>query len=423
MQEEAKTTLRNICVKLEIPVFIAIDNTKDHEDDPYLEELKSLIVERGLGVIEPDIPAQWVDLERAILTEQEKGISILYFDDLKKLNMLTDVPINDDQTLREFLNYEHLHGCLMYFESDGLRDIIILDPMVLVRFLNLLLEKGPDKKTRLSERVSLSGFCRDGIFDSKYIKDLARKFDQNAVINEHLDDLLKIIVHLWIAFPLDKSLNTGIKAYFMPSLLNEITPEELSELSEFPADSTIVIDFGRTHAPRAIFHRLIASCLWNNFKPETDRHGSLRVYNGLANFVLTEDECEKVQIMWKASQIHITPFQLGKIRPPEESKFNRALEEIVRNLDEIIDLYRHKLNYELFVVCPQHCNPPNLIPVSKIIANGQFPCKPQGRQHAVDSKSLLNLWYPHEVIENLKKKIPETEALFLDSRLSISVFF
>ena len=353
-----------------------------------------MIVDRGLGIIEPDIP----------VIEQEKGVAILFFEDLKKLNMSTDVPINDDETLREFLNYEHLHGCLMYFESEGLENIIILDPMILVVFLNLLLEKRPKNKVTLFERVSASGFCRDGIFDIRYIKDLAGEFDQTAVINENLDVLLNIIVHLRIAFPLDESLKTGIKEYFMPSLLNEITSEEINELDEDPAAPTIVIDFGRTYAPPAIFHRLIASCLWSNFKPDTDRHGSVRIFNGHASFVLTEDECEILQLKWKTSQIHITPFERGKAKPLKETKFCTALKEIVRILDEIIDLYRHKLNYELFVVCPQHSEPPCLIPVSKLIASGQFPCKPAGRPHAVDRAQLLTFWYPHEVIETLNRK-------------------
>ena len=399
MQERAKETLRSICKRLDIPVFIAIDNTTDSTNDPYLEDLKSLIIERGLGIIEPEIPAQWINLERVIMTEQDKGTSLLTFDEFRQMDLETDVPFNDDKLLREFLTHEHIHGCLMYFDSQGLENIIILDPMILVLFLNLLLEKRPDDREVLYERVSQSGFCRDGIFDKKYVEDLSVEMSQYGIVHKHIKKLLKIIVHLGIAFPLPKTHKTFSSEYFMPSLLQEMPVEKAEQIKTIPqAAPTIVIDFGRTCIPPSIFHRLVAKCLWNNFEPDKE-DDSIQIYNGLARFNLTKDKMEWFQLMWKKFQIHISVFDFCDKRPVQKMKCNEALEKIVLILEEIIEIYRHEVVYEINVVCPTHCDPPGLIPVADLIASehGQSLCRKGQHPHPVKREEMLPVWYPQEV--------------------------
>ncbi|KAL3889159.1 hypothetical protein ACJMK2_001512, partial [Sinanodonta woodiana] len=111
---------------------IAIDNTL--ESDPSLEKLKRRIFE--LASQQPywgeEKPARWLPLEQAIMTMRDSDVKVAPLSLIEEINRSSSVKIEDRGELKLFLNFQHDIGTILYFNADGLRENIVLNPQWMI---------------------------------------------------------------------------------------------------------------------------------------------------------------------------------------------------------------------------------------------------------------------------------------------------
>ncbi|XP_045169165.2 uncharacterized protein LOC123531925 [Mercenaria mercenaria] len=125
---------------------IAVDNTIQNNSD--MIALRNRILELGLGVMDEEIPAQWIDLKRRLREIKSSGKAIMTFADLQCLDESMDAPMRDKEKLEAFLGHQHNRGHVICFLHEDLKNLIILEPNILAKFLNNLMRRRDDKEQR-----------------------------------------------------------------------------------------------------------------------------------------------------------------------------------------------------------------------------------------------------------------------------------
>ncbi|KAL3888932.1 hypothetical protein ACJMK2_001292 [Sinanodonta woodiana] len=110
---------------------IAIDNTIDNaQRDPRMEHLKRRIFD--LASHQPhwgeEKPARWIPLEEAIMKIKASGVKVAPLSLIEEINRSSSVKIEDRYELDVFLHFQHDTGMIVYFNANGLKDMIVLDP-------------------------------------------------------------------------------------------------------------------------------------------------------------------------------------------------------------------------------------------------------------------------------------------------------
>lgn len=356
--------------------FIAIDNTRDNETDSHLETLKNKILDLGLGVIDEEIPAQWINLERALL-QTKKSEHYLTLKDVKKLDAKSDMPINDDDKLLAFLEHEHRRGFLMRFKCGKYDDLIILDPSILANFFNTLLRQNPNTKIQ----SSFSNY--DGIVLKTFVRDVAVK--QFGKHTEIVEAVLAILEHLYIVHEF------GNDRYILPCLL----PTEESQLDKsisyekFPA---LRLSFKNAFIPPSFFH-LLLSAMNDDLKVRCKGDKPV-LYNLFASFEYKE-ETRRLNINWQDCKIYFVLKNYSKrksIRDEDCSTWEGMVKMIEEKIKKILSIYRQEnVLYYFEIECPQHEG--KFLNLS-VCYNGEAMCP---EDHAV-VRSELSIGSPVKVI-------------------------
>lgn len=137
-------------------------------------------------------PAKWIPLERSLGSLKAEGKEIISFEELRIKNQKNELPIESDLDLRLFLQFQHSIGNVLYYETDILKNFIILTPQWIIDAFRCFVTHVPDKdpmKLTLWEdyekKAVLSAELIDEIIDkNKYFRD-----NKKVIIKymEHLD--------------------------------------------------------------------------------------------------------------------------------------------------------------------------------------------------------------------------------------------
>ncbi|XP_060553653.1 uncharacterized protein LOC132714750 [Ruditapes philippinarum] len=366
---------------------IAINNADPDTSD--LVALKNRILELGLGVIDEEIPAQWIDLEHRIQEQKIRGTAIMTFSDLKVLDEDMDVPMKDNARLEAFLGHQHNRGHLIYFLHDDLRDLIILEPDVLAKFLNnLMRSRDSDDQRGLKQHTSM--YNHNGIINRNYVTETAKMMTENVEMKDNVDKLLNMLIHLSVIRPYQ--LENGDERFLLPCLLPHRSVNQLR--IECKKKRNLQVVFPNNHMPPTFYHILVGGLLdeWNPVQRNVD---APEIYNLYACFQLGR-ETHQMEIYWKESRIYIDLLNYSTRETLTADKIFKILEIVEKRIEQIFRVYRHtNKNYEIRISCPKHKD--SFASVSTLRNDGEAMCYNANGTHSVAFEEVFG--------EKLSKKV------------------
>jgi len=368
------------CIAINNAAEIDITKSQDHDPED-LKELREMILNCGLGIADEKLPARWIDLNIALDKKRSTGTTMISFEDLQKMDERIDVSLGDDESIKSFLEHFHCRGQLMYFPEDGKSDLILLEPTLLVKFLNKLM-RTTESKDVSQAAANHDQSNQDGMVSKEYILQAAKEL----VPSGHVHKLPGILKRLKIVY--EYKANAGdIPFYILPGLLPQFEPGT----SESPCEKgpKLKITFSENHlnsgVPIGFFHHLLVAIM-------TDIEGvnimeveqKLQIYKTFACLQYLHIAV-LVDISWERDVIYV---HINSFASDVQLK-DKGLDGFVRNIEKCIrttmDIYRHtNAAYFLGVECPQHQD--CYLDMKKLRESGKDMCK---NRHLVVEGTVL----------------------------------
>lgn len=326
---------------------IAIDNTKSDDEDMHV--LRNRILELGLGVIDEEIPAQWIDLDRLVAERTQSGNVLMSFADLCLLHDSMDEPMRYHTRLKAFLGHQHNRGHLIYYLQDGLEDLIILEPDVLAMFLNNLM-RGPDKKERTNMSQQVTCYNHNGLINENYVIEATKQMSDYPGLVDNAHKLLNMLVHLSVIHPYKLDMN--VMKFLVPCLLPHRATEQRASTYAMQTHRFQIV-FLNNHMPPPFYHILVGGLL-NEWKLIEQEIGKPEIYHLFACFLL-DWETQQMEIYWKDSCVYIHIKNYSAKNELQNSRVFEILEIIKTKIVKIFLVYRHtNTTFEIKVQCPEH---------------------------------------------------------------------
>ena len=163
------------------------------------------------------VPVQWLLLDFEIRKLCiKKDCSFLTYDEVIKLSR--DKELGEDDFIKNGLRFHHFFGVLLYFEIEGMPELIITDHQWLFKKLTeIVLYSFEDN---CATNVELDKLRIEGIFKETLLNklDISKDFEKSGIDIKSINPkkyFLELLQHLRIV----ASLNKDPTQYFMPSLL------------------------------------------------------------------------------------------------------------------------------------------------------------------------------------------------------------
>ncbi|KAL3888214.1 hypothetical protein ACJMK2_000590, partial [Sinanodonta woodiana] len=377
---------------------IAIDNTMC---DLRLEALKRRIFE--LASQQPhwgeEKPARWLPLEQAIMTLKASGVKVAQVSLIEQINMSSSIKIGSRNELEVFLSFQHEIGTILYFNAEGLRDKVVLDPQWMIDALKSLITarmfivKNP-AITNAWFVFQEEGKLTDELIDAIWTKKEKPDFHDNKEYIILAMEKLNIIARP-MSYTLDGKSVKKEDYYLAPCILQQETPKELicsEEVPEKKRTSALCFVCKEKFLPSPIFHRLVGACLthWPIAKQNNDN----LIYCGCCLFDI--DNYHRLSLHFLGHVIFARVTIMGVIDIIHSSKLcSEAREFIIENLLKIIGNLGQNLEFELHIQCP-HCDANSLqgmIDVPSLHKKTEVVCHSHVKSHTLESHQLLNFWF------------------------------
>ena len=306
-------------------VFFPVDNTSDRNDDLKLirSNVNSLINGREEFAIE--YPASYLLLCLDLQNETKKILS------LEKFRVLAAKHGIEGDDVFHLLQFLHLRiGIVRYYDVDGLRDIVVIEPQVLFNTITDLVVRTFSCKSLTSSEVS--EFEKKGLFTASILKAVVQKSEFTRSDTISAEKFVKLLVHLRIITPFAASSDQEVK-YFIPCVLNHVP--ESKEAGLKTNISPLAVKFLCHHCPKGVFAVLVTHLM-------TPEPSSIRD----TTFSLIHDKIFKDQVSFEVvSSGFVDELSLTVCSTHLEVKFfpgsseNRELliEEVCCNVREILE--------------------------------------------------------------------------------------
>ena len=364
--------LRQVLKNLTKVEFVAIDNTCSVRNDSNLKALRNKILDLGLGVIDEEIPAQWINLENTVLQKKSAGKSLLKLSEIQDFDAMSDIPMKDPKSIEGFLEHEHRRGWLMHFCHAGLKEIVILDPDLLANYFNVLLRPNYDIQT--------SGKSKDGIAHKDFIFEAAGYAFNIPKTDETITTITKILTSLHIMHTFEED------TFFIPCLLPPQKDKESFKKSLHREKAPILkLSFADAFVPPAFYHLLVAAL---NEEPSLTIYKKSeipRMFNLFACF------CFQIETLWLEVYWHDCCVYFELINYSSEAgcnKLTEVIDIIQRKIDHILQVYRqNNVRYVLEIECTKH-KEVAYVNLQKVREEGKVMCTDR-ETHAISWEEII----------------------------------
>ncbi|KAL3857502.1 hypothetical protein ACJMK2_012168 [Sinanodonta woodiana] len=406
-------------VKLE--TFLVDNTTEDQEVDrlrKYILETASSLPSWG-----EMIPARWVEMEQVLEEIRAEGKFFLTMRELVDLDSKMSIPIKEKEQLALFLKYENAVGALIYFDEEGLRDTIIIEPSWIIHAFRFLISATcfDDKYGPLKEDWHLfneKGQLKIELAERIWKLDKENGFFENRDILFMFLDKLDIMSKAKVINELGQIEEQDF--YFVPCLLKESPTEGMlatREEKDILSSSTLCFTFKDDFLPPAVFNRIMSICL--GMWPPARQGKRQLLFCGCGVFQITPDTHSDrygLTIFFKDSKIGLRVTRYATV--PDASVDSRLCDKIRRlitlALEKELTRYQRSIDehpdktekaYEYAVICPE-------THVSKLVTDGllkvdalmqyykqkrRYFCyehTERDHPHSLEPADLLKDWFP-----------------------------
>ena len=254
-------------------IFFPVDNTSDSDDDFKLirSKVNALINVRKEFTI--DYPISYL---LVCLDLQNVKKSIITLDEFKILAAKHGIEGDDVFHLLHFL---HLRiGIVRYYNVDGLRDIVVIEPQVLFNTITDLVIR--TFSCDVLTRREVDEFERKGLMSSSVLECVINNEEMKGILpasafkGKFFNDgkissemFLQLLVHLRIITPITKPQDEEVK-YFIPCVLNHV-PKSSGDDVETDI-LPLHVKFQCHHCPKGVFGVLVTHLMTPDVSKQND---------------------------------------------------------------------------------------------------------------------------------------------------------
>ncbi|KAL3876110.1 hypothetical protein ACJMK2_033988 [Sinanodonta woodiana] len=330
-----------------------------------------------------EISAQWIYLEKIILERKHAGSKKMTFAETESIDASSVIPVGNSSRLRTFLKYQHEQGNLIYFDTEELRDLIILDTALLIEFIQCLVKASPFSSPKLQERLQEYMSPVEGLVDDVYIQECTEHATKEV---ENLKDyFIKIALVYDVLQKFRQDVGRGGQ-YIIPGYLPTQPLEEVMYIHQ-NRESTwdIVINFNSPSPPVGHFHRLVFAgfCKWQVIKLHRNNGG---LYLGYVRFSLEENKKFWLHMYLRTGEILIKGEYVSRNMKCVERYVIEVLNFLQKQIQEMPRAYGEKQKATLVVRCPEHDTE---ISLEKLIRNKSEECTGIHLTHFVNMKHIV----------------------------------
>ena len=274
--------------KRKCQVFFPVDNTSESDDDFKLirSKVNTLINARKEFTI--DYPVSYLLL---CLDLQNVKKSIITLDEFKILAEKYGIEGDDVFHLLHFL---HLRiGIVRYYDVDGLRDIVVIEPQVLFNTITDLVIRtfscGALTGSEIDEfkdKGFMSSSVLDCVTNNEEKKGIlpASAFEGKFFSDDKIssETFLKLLVHLRIITPITTPEDEEVK-YFIPCVLNHVQESSVDVHTDI---LPLHVKFQCHHCPKGVFGVLVSHLL----APDVSRKNDANITFSLVQDMIFRDQ-------------------------------------------------------------------------------------------------------------------------------------
>ena len=251
-------------------------------DPQTIEKLQSVIVEVAAPILSKEHPLVYLKMERQLLALQKGVITIEEFHSVAyKCGFVADIK---SQEFAYAVEHFHHSGTILNFAfTKGLKQLVILSPDWLIKFLSYLLFAHPYKHTGNGRDISFNNLKQRGILLESFLSYMLGSFNDSGVTGYQiqLDEAVYLMKHFgFIAqiSPKTKILDDEVKIiteekglYIVPSLLPD-DEKSYKKLPEKDDKNTRIVyfHFPDQFLPSMLFNQVVAMCLNRNEEKRED---------------------------------------------------------------------------------------------------------------------------------------------------------
>ncbi|KAH3798364.1 hypothetical protein DPMN_151963 [Dreissena polymorpha] len=363
-------------------------------------------------------PVQWIQMEQSVDKLRDKGEQLLQMSDIKTANRSLIHPL-PEQELVAFLDMQHRHGNLLYFNTDQLKNLVVLAPQWIIKVFKRFITHTPDKNPLYLEHwrtYENNAILKPEVFNEimdRSSDDIKQKRDHVMHYMEHLDVMAKPLKFEDDVAPtnlqkpqqdtVDLAVNVNpefLDFHIVPCRLRKQPPpiEQFTSPEQCKKTPVLCFVFVHNFMPPSFFHRLIAMCIrtW----PISTQDNTKVLYNGLAAFDINEtyvltiwykdhiiyaritsckkdiksglnfEKCQEVRLILRQSLLKFAGQSL------EDPWTNTAFEEHIQCPDMKKTLYNR-----------------GMFRVTSFMYFSEFACTACPNRHAIGRYEALNDWY------------------------------
>ena len=355
-------------------IFFPVDNTSESDDDFKLIRSKVNTLINGRNEFTIDYPISYLLL---CLDLQNVKKSIITLDEFKILAAKHGIEGDDIFHLLHFL---HLRiGIVRYYDVDGLRDIVVIEPQVLFNTITDLVIRTfscdalTAKEVDEFERKGLmSSSVLELVIDNKEMKGIPASTFKGKFFHDYKissETFLQLLVHLRIITPITTP-EDDVK-YFIPCVLNHV-PESSADV-----ETDILplhVKFQCHHCPKGVFGILVTHLMTPDVRKQNDTDTTFslvqdKIFRDQVTFDVTcngfhDEMCLKVY--FSHLEINFIPYSS---HDREDYPIKEACCNVRQIVEDSIDRSLSDLHYGNKKVKPEmcfrcdHCS--ELHPVSK----------------------------------------------------------
>ncbi|XP_052217289.1 uncharacterized protein LOC127835073 [Dreissena polymorpha] len=370
-------------------------------------------------------PIRWILLEQSLDKLRDEGRQLLQMVDIQNANESNVHPLGEDE-LQLFLEIQHRHGNILYFNTDQLKGLIILDPQWIIQAFQCLIthvkNKNPSNFDAWEDYTNLA-ILKPEVFNEIMDKSAKTIGDNRVYVikyMEHLDVMVKpftfeeakearnMAADLQIEedkHDAGQQLNTKyLDFHIVPCRLKK-PPPFISDLTSPKAKKTtqvLCFVFSENFMPQSFYHRLVALCIrtW----PISQEGDETLLYNGVAVFDIQSHSAYTLTIWY---QDHIIYVRLSSWSKKYTEDIDFQLCKDVRHtlrmcllncVGQSVDNPRTATAFEEYIQCPfmqEFLHNKGMLRVADFMYDNELICKACRPRHTVERAEALQYWYKH----------------------------
>ncbi|CAC5406206.1 unnamed protein product [Mytilus coruscus] len=379
---------------LDKQIFVNATDKADQE----IEALKKAITE--LTFDHPcwgeKMPNAWVPLELEMAELVAAGKQILSLEEVEELNAISKVSVLDLGQLQDFLHFQHSLGKIIYFDTQQLRDYVIINPLLMVEVMRSFVTDKlfwPKKKRMqiIFRRMSDSGIiCRGDLYNIWEQKNF-------QAILPYKEFLFNILIHLDILaeqrrYDTATGSRLPVENYFVPCMVTERNTTSFMENECTPVRAICLsFVFKGTVIPPALPNRLISACLsmWTLKQYE----GRKLLFSGF--IVVSFDKAHDIVVCVEGNKIIlyiVHKTSAGLIVPDIATGVKECL---VTTMERISDFYQSTIHVKRSQKLPFHieysCSELKcFISEEEILQTNDWVCDEHNLTHRAGNSAVWN---------------------------------